>query len=191
MTKRRKAAAPKRAPRAPDARSESGTKHPPAAPTTRHESGARRAHPAVTPGSSDTRRHRKPGTTRYDHLVLVVDDFKDGRDLVVETLAFAGFPTVEAGDGLEALAKCRKLLPAIVLMDLSLPGLDGWEVTRRLKGDAATRHIKVIALTAHAQTDALDRARRAGADDVMTKPCLPSDIVERVRELLGISRKEA
>ena len=108
---------------------------------------------------------------------------------MVETLEFAGFRTIEAGDGVEALAKCQKLQPVLVLMDLSLPGLDGWEVTRRLKADAATRGIKVIALTAHAQTDALDRARRAGADDVITKPCLPNDVVERVREVLGISKE--
>lgn len=183
MTKRRaKAETPKRAVRAP-------------APAARAPSdGARRATPESGPTKAparDTRRHKRPGTDKPEHLVLVVDDFKDGRDLVVETLEFAGFRTLEAGDGVEALAKCRKQLPALVLMDLSLPGLDGWEVTRRLKGDAATRQIKVIALTAHAQSDALDRAREAGADDVMTKPCLPNEIVDRVREVLGTSREEA
>lgn len=75
-------------------------------------------------------------------------------------------------------------------MDLSLPGMDGWEVTRHLKKDPATRGIKVIALTAHAQADALDRARQAGADGVITKPCLPMDVVAQVRELLGAAAPE-
>lgn len=123
-------------------------------------------------------------------LVLVVDDFKDGRDLVVETLEFSGLRAAEAADGHEALAKCKALRPALVLMDLSLPGMDGWEVTRRLKKDPATRGIKVIALTAHAQLDALERARQAGADGVITKPCLPTQVVEQVRELLGATTPE-
>lgn len=179
-TRRRKADSPQPATPRPPLKRPSDAKS---------ESGARRAEEPRSP-ARDTRRHRKPGTGRLEHLILVVDDFKDGRDLVVETLEFAGFRTVEAADGVEALAKCQKLLPAVALMDLSLPGLDGWEVTRRLKADAATRHIKVIALTAHAQTDALDRARTAGADDVITKPCLPNDIIERVRTILGISKEE-
>lgn len=123
-------------------------------------------------------------------LVLVVDDFKDGRDLMVESLEFAGLRAAEAADGHEALAKCVALRPDLVLMDLSLPGMDGWEVTRRLKRDPATKRIKVIALTAHAQADALERARQAGADGVITKPCLPTHVVEQVREVLGAAAPE-
>ncbi|MCO5165688.1 MAG: response regulator [Planctomycetes bacterium] len=117
--------------------------------------------------------------------MLVVDDFKDGRDLVVETLEHAGFRTAEAADGPEALSKCRDLRPDLVLMDLSLPGIDGWEVTRRLRADPGTRGLKVLALTAHAQVDALERARGAGVDGVITKPCLPNQVVARVQEALG------
>jgi two-component system cell cycle response regulator DivK len=130
-----------------------------------------------------TRKHARPD--RGGPLVLVVDDFKDGRDLAVETLEHAGMRTIEAGDGQEALTKARQQRPDVILMDLSLPGMDGWEVTRRLKGDAVTRDIRIIALTAHAQSDALDRARKAGADGVITKPCLPTFVVEQVREMLA------
>lgn len=130
-----------------------------------------------------TRKHPRP--QRDVPLVLVVDDFKDGRDLVVEMLEHFGLRTIEAGDGQEALAKARQQRPDVILMDLSLPGVDGWEVTRRLKADEATRGMRIIALTAHAQSDALDRAVEAGADGVITKPCLPTLIVDRVRELLA------
>jgi two-component system, cell cycle response regulator DivK len=119
-------------------------------------------------------------------LILVVDDFKDGRELVTEMLSFHGFRVAEAADGQEALAKAKALQPDAILMDLSLPGVDGWEVTRRLRADAATAAIKIIALTAHAQADALGRARRAGADATITKPCLPDEVVTQVRAVLAV-----
>lgn len=152
------------------------------------QTGAQEARRREEPASGPTRRARETARRRAaggPPLVLVVDDFKDGRDLVVETLEHAGFSTAEAADGPEALSKCRSLRPDLVLMDLSLPGLDGWEVTRRLRADAALRGLKVLALTAHAQVDALERAREAGADGVITKPCLPNQVVARVKEALG------
>ncbi len=141
-------------------------------------------------GKRETGKRKRSAPDASAPLVLVVDDFKDGRDIVVETLEFSGLRAAEAADGHEALAKCKALRPNLVLMDLSLPGMDGWEVTRQLKKDPATRGIKVIALTAHAQVDALDRARQAGADGVITKPCLPTHVVEQVREMLGAAAPE-
>jgi CheY-like chemotaxis protein len=135
-----------------------------------------------------TRRHRRAGARLGEApLVLVVDDFADGRALIVETLDHYGFRTLEAGDGREALAKARASVPDLILMDLSLPGLDGWVVTRHLKEDPATAGIVIVALTAHAHPEALTRALEAGADEIVTKPCLPTDVVARVRDLLGAS----
>ena len=127
-----------------------------------------------------------PARQRVAPLVLVVDDFDDGRDLLVDYLSFTGFRVEQAVDGLEALEKARRSLPEVILMDLSLPKLDGWEVTRRLKGDPGTRDIRIIALTAHALETHGDSARAAGCDAVVTKPCLPADLVAEVRRQLDL-----
>ena len=103
--------------------------------------------------------------------VLVVDDYLDGREMVAEYLAFRGFVVCEASDGIEALELARTLQPEIVLMDLRMPGMDGWEATRRLKRDPKTSHIPVIALTAHALALEINTAREAGCDAVIAKPC--------------------
>jgi CheY-like chemotaxis protein len=118
-------------------------------------------------------------------LVMVVDDFRDGRELVVELLGHAGLRTEQAGDGNEALEKALTLHPDLILLDLSLPGVDGWEITRRLKADPLTRAIHIVALTAHATRGPLDRAREVGCDLVLTKPCPPDQLVARVKRLLA------
>lgn len=123
--------------------------------------------------------------SRPDPLVMVVDDFRDGRELVAEILGYAGLRTEQASDGKEALEKAVRLLPDLILMDLSLPGVDGWEITRRLKADPATRNIQIVALTAHATRGPLDRAREVGCDLVLTKPCPPDVLIERVKHLLA------
>jgi len=117
-------------------------------------------------------------------LVLVVDDVEHGRDICSEYLEFRGFRVATAADGLEALAKAFELLPDVILMDLSLPGIDGWEATRRLKQDDRTRRIPVIALTAHALISAHEKAIAAGCDAVVTKPCLPRELEAEVRRQL-------
>jgi two-component system cell cycle response regulator DivK len=117
-------------------------------------------------------------------LILVVDDFRDGREMYAEYLSHAGFDVAQAADGEEAVAKARELLPDVVLMDLSLPGMDGWEATRVLKADARTRDMRVIALTAHALSVYADSARAAGCDSVVTKPCLPPDLAAEIRRQL-------
>ena len=122
-------------------------------------------------------------------LVLIVDDVDDGREICAEYLQFRGFRVATAADGLEALEKAFDLQPDIILMDLSLPKLDGWEATRRLKQDDRTRDIPVIALTAHALASTHDRAREAGCDSVVTKPVLPKELEQEVRRQLEKGQK--
>jgi two-component system, cell cycle response regulator DivK len=110
-------------------------------------------------------------------LVLVVDDLDDNRLLYVTTIAEAGYPVDEATNGVEALEKVRTRRPAVIIMDLSMPLLDGWEATRRVKADPMTANIVVIALTAHSTNYGLQQAKDAGANAVLTKPCLPRDLL--------------
>ena len=117
-------------------------------------------------------------------LVLVVDDVAHGREICAEYLEFRGFRVATAEDGEEALVKAFELHPDVILMDLSLPRLDGWEATRRLKQDERTREIPVIALTAHALASAHEKAKLVGCDAVVTKPCLPKDLEAEVRRQL-------
>jgi two-component system cell cycle response regulator DivK len=117
-------------------------------------------------------------------LVLVVDDYQDAREMYAEYLSFSGFRVAEASNGLEAVEKALQLRPDVILMDLSLPGMDGWAATRRLKTDERTRTIPVVALTGHALAGASDGAKQAGCDAFVTKPCLPDELVVEVRRIL-------
>ena len=117
-------------------------------------------------------------------LILVVDDYQDAREMYAEYLLFSGFRVAEARNGNEAVAQALSLRPALILMDLSLPGMDGWEATKILKADERTRHIPVVALTGHALAGASDGAKKAGCDAFVTKPCLPDDLVVEVRRML-------
>lgn len=130
-----------------------------------------------------------PKTANGTPLVLVVDDYQDAREMCSEYLNFSGFRVVEARDGFEALEKAFELRPDVILMDLSLPGMDGWEATRRLKKDDRTRKIPVIALTGHALAGHSDGAKQAGCDSFLTKPCLPDAMVAEVRRMLGNKNK--
>ena len=127
----------------------------------------------------------EPQQTEPAPLVLVVDDVAHGREIFAEYLEFRGFRVATAADGLEALDKAFELRPDVILMDLSLPQLDGWEATRRLKSDDRTKAIPVIALTAHALASAHDKAMAAGCDSVVTKPCVPKDLEAEVRRQLA------
>lgn len=129
-----------------------------------------------------------PRDTSKEPLILVVDDFADVREMYVAYLRFAGFRVDEAADGFEALQKTAQLLPDLVLMDLSLPGLDGWEATRRLKADPLTKSIPIVALTGHTLTPYVQRARDAGVDGFLAKPCLPDALVTEVRRVLASHR---
>ena len=116
--------------------------------------------------------------------VLLVDDYPDAREMYAEYLQFSGFDVVEATNGMEALQSAVDRKPDIILMDLSLPVMDGWEATRRLKADDRTASIPVVALTGHALAGISEGAKRAGCDAFVTKPCLPEDLVKEIRKIL-------
>jgi len=126
--------------------------------------------------------------TRDNPLVLVVEDYQDAREMYAAYLQFSGFGVAEATNGVEAIEKALELMPDIVLMDLALPRMDGWEATRRLKSDERTKHIPVVALTGHALAGHAEGARQAGCDAFVTKPCLPDALVAEIRRLLGDRR---
>ena len=117
-------------------------------------------------------------------LILVVEDYDDAREMYVEYLTFTGFRVESATNGLEAIEMTERLLPDLVLMDLALPKLDGWEATRRLKSDLSTRRIPVIALTAHAMSCDRQRCMEAGCDDYDTKPIELPRLLGKMEALL-------
>jgi len=123
-------------------------------------------------------------------LVLVVEDYADAREMYAEFLRFTGFRVAEARNGEEALARAAELVPDVVLMDLALPLMDGWEATRRLRSDPRTANVIIVALTGHALAGHAEGARRAGCDAFVTKPCLPDDLVEVIRGLLDLGRRD-
>lgn len=129
-------------------------------------------------------------TTGSGPLILVVDDYDDAREMYAEYLQFCGYRVVEARTGNEALEQAFTMKPDLILMDLSLPGMDGWEATRQLKADDRTRHIPVVALTGHALAGASDGAKKAGCDSFVTKPCLPDDLVVEIRRMLAAKQGE-
>ena len=100
-------------------------------------------------------------------------------------LVFSGFTVETAENGYEAIDKARALRPDLILMDLSLPALDGWEATRRLKSDPETAPIRVIALSAHAMSAEAERAARAGCEGFIAKPCLPEELLAEVTRHLN------
>jgi CheY-like chemotaxis protein len=122
-------------------------------------------------------------TTPY--RVLIVDDFEDNRAMYAEFLRYSGFDVIEGTNGVEAIEFALTHAPDAIVMDLSLPVLDGWEATRRLKGDPRTRDIPVIALTGHALEGHSRGARDAGCDCFLSKPCLPEALVQTLTDLLA------
>ncbi len=102
--------------------------------------------------------------------ILLVEDNETNRDMLMRRLARRGFTVVCAVDGEQAIAMTRSELPSIILMDMSLPVLDGWEATRRIKSDETLKNIPVIGLTAHAMSGDRERALGAGCDEYATKP---------------------
>jgi CheY-like chemotaxis protein len=116
--------------------------------------------------------------------ILLVEDNELNRDMLSRRLARKGYEVVLAADGAEGVAAAAAQAPDLVLMDMSLPVLDGWEATRRLKAAPGTRPIPVIALTAHAMTADKDRALEAGCDDYDTKPVELTRLLEKIERLL-------
>jgi CheY-like chemotaxis protein len=124
-------------------------------------------------------------TDRSRPLILVVEDQPELRRLYVEQLELSGFDVIEAGNGEDAITHTSAHTPDVVLMDLSLPVLDGWEATRRIKADTHTAHIPIVALTAHDGSGELQRATRAGCDWFVPKPCPPDALITEVRRVLA------
>src|SRR4026207_858113 len=112
-------------------------------------------------------------TRNSQPLVLVVEDYQDAREMYAAYLSFSGYRVAEATNGIEAIEKTIELLPDIILMDLALPRMDGWEATRRLKLDERTKHIPIVALTGHALAGYAEGARQAGWGGVGSEPGLP------------------
>lgn len=118
-------------------------------------------------------------------LVLIADDDSDILELVAFRLGHAGYETVTADDGAEALRLARERQPALVILDVTMPKMDGYEVTGALRADEATRETPVILLTARAQENDVSRGFEAGADDYMRKPFSPQELTARVQAILG------
>jgi len=117
--------------------------------------------------------------------LLLVEDNEMNRDMLSRRLVKRGYDVVLAIDGEQGVAMARSEAPALILMDMSLPGMDGWEATRRLKAAAETRTIPVIALTAHAMAGDREKAIAAGCDDFDTKPVDLARLLEKIEALLG------
>ena len=115
--------------------------------------------------------------------ILYVEDNDDNADILNRRLGRLGFQIVIATDGVQALEMVAEEKPDLILMDLSLPVMDGWEATRRLKAAAETKHIPVIALTSHAMVGEREKALAAGCDDFDTKPVELARLVGKIRAL--------
>jgi CheY-like chemotaxis protein len=117
--------------------------------------------------------------------ILLVEDNEDNRDMLSRRLIRKGFEVVMAFDGEQGVAMATSEAPDLILMDMSLPLLDGWEATRRIKRDPATQKIPVIALTAHAMSTDREKAFEAKCDDYDTKPVEFTRLLQKIDTLLG------
>jgi CheY-like chemotaxis protein len=118
-------------------------------------------------------------------LILLVDDNLDGREMYSIYLAQAGFRLAEAADGESAITIARRERPALILMDATMPRMDGWEAARLLKADPDTKPIPLIMLTAHAFAEHRQRAADVGADAFLAKPVLPDALAAEIRKVLA------
>ena len=120
--------------------------------------------------------------------VLLIEDNEMNRDMLSRRLIRRGFQVVFAMDGQHGIDLARSELPDIILMDMSLPVIDGWEATRRVKADEATRSVPVIGLTAHAMAGDREKAIEAGCDDYDTKPVELDRLIGKIERLLGTAK---
>ena len=121
-----------------------------------------------------------PGRT-----VLVADDNADQRALYVAILSHAGFSVIEARDGVEAIARAREERPALIVMDVTMPGTSGWNAVRAVRDQIETRDIPVIVVTGLAGTRDRDASFAAGSDAYLSKPVSPRELLDEVRRFLG------
>ncbi len=117
--------------------------------------------------------------------VLVIEDSASVRRLIEVCLRVLDVDVAAAEDGIKGLDTARSTLPDLIVLDIGLPGMDGWEVLRHLRAGDETTHIKVLVLTAHAQPEVAEQAAQGGADDFMTKPFRPGELRERLEKLLA------
>jgi CheY-like chemotaxis protein len=123
-------------------------------------------------------------------LVLLVEDDRAGRMLYADWLTDAGFRVEQTHNGLQALERAFDLVPDAILTDLNIPGIDGYELTRRLKSDPRTSEIPIVAISGYAPfTQDPDRADRAGCDAMLPKPCEPEDIASTLKALIDDARE--
>jgi len=124
-------------------------------------------------------------------LLLVVEDFEELYELYSDFLAGAGYAVAGSSTGEQAIADSRRLLPNLVIMDLGLPRMNGWEAIQRLKSDAATHAIPILVLTGHVQPRFAELARQAGADGVLLKPCPLDTLLGEIERLLRAAEARA
>ena len=149
---------------------------------------ARLSWPAVEPTEARPGRTVRSDSFAKQDLVLVVDDREENRDLCRECLVYAGFIVIEAHDGADAVTLSGSRLPDVIVMDVAMPVMDGYDACRRLKLDPRTKDIPVILLTA---TPASGGAEQGTADAILLKPCTPELLESEVRKWLAVGRERA
>lgn len=129
--------------------------------------------------------HARQMDNESGKTILLVEDNEDNRIVYSTILKHFGYKVTEAWNGEEGISKARSGKPDLILMDISIPIIDGWEATQVLKHDPATKHIPIIALTAHALASDRDKAYEVGCDGYLAKPCEPRAVVAEVQRFLG------
>ena len=124
-------------------------------------------------------------STPSGHRLLLVEDNEDNRTIYSTLLRHLGYEVIEAQNGVQAIELARSERPDLILMDISIPEMDGWEATRILRGDPVTKAIPIVALTAHALEDDRERAAEVGFSSYLAKPIEPRAVLAEVRRLIG------
>lgn len=142
-----------------------------------------RTRPGASPASAPARRP----------TILIIDDDRDAREMYAQYLEYEGFRVVTTPDGETGITLARQGRPNLIVMDLTMRPLDGWEATRRLKRSPWTAHIPIIACTGNFLGTFVERAMDAGCDGYLVKPCLPEDLAREIRKMLErrLPRNEA
>jgi two-component system cell cycle response regulator DivK len=125
------------------------------------------------------------GNPRRAPLVLIADDVEDNREMYRDFLVYHGLGVVTATNGREALEEAFARLPDAIVLDLTMPDIDGWEACRRLKADERTKDIPIVAVTGHALKGAEGTAKAAGCEVYLIKPCLPEQLLDEINRLIG------
>jgi two-component system, cell cycle response regulator DivK len=124
-------------------------------------------------------------STPSGHRLLLVEDNEDNRTIYSTLLRHLGYEVIEAQNGVQAIELARSERPDLILMDISIPEMDGWEATRILRGDPVTKDVPIVALTAHALEDDRERAAEVGFSSYLAKPIEPRAVLAEVRRLIG------